>query len=217
MAHPWVVVVTVDQRGSRSGPDLVEALLTDLNDAGTTGTRVLDFERTAGDEVQGVLGDPAAAVDLALALAATGSWSVGLGTGPVESPLPRSTRAARGPAFENARRAVEAAKSGTEPVAVRGSDTAEAGEADGLLQLLVAVVRRRSPAGHEVCALLAEGLTQRETAQRLGVSKQAVSQRAQAALWTQEARVRPLAARLLRASAGRQPSGLDSPEASLKA
>ena len=201
-----MVVVTVDQRGSRSGPDLVEALLTELNGRSSAPTRVLDFERTAGDEVQGVLGDASAAVDLALALAATGSWSVGLGTGAVQSPLPRSTRAARGPAFEHARRAVERAKTGAEPVAVRGPDDEAAGEADALLQLLVAVVRRRSPAGSEVCELLARGLTQREAADRLGVSKQAVSQRAQAALWTQEARVRPLAARLLRASAGSQPS-----------
>ncbi len=210
MAQPWVVVVTVDQRGSRSGPDLVEALLADLNDPRRARTRVLGFERTAGDEVQGVLGDPAAAVDLALGLAATGSWSVGLGTGAVQSPLPRSTRAARGPAFENARRAVERAKTGAEPVAVRGPDEATADQADALLQLLAAVVRRRSPAGLEVCALLAQGLTQREAAERLGVSKQAVSQRAQAALWTQEVRVRPLAARLVRASAESQALGLDS-------
>ena len=211
MAQPWVVVVTVDQRGSRSGPDLVEALLTQLNQPRRDHTRVLDFERTAGDEVQGVLGDAAAAVDLALGLAATGSWSVGLGTGPVHSPLPRSTRAARGPAFENARSAVERAKSGAEPVAVRGPDDGAADEADALLQLLVAVLRRRSPAGREVCELLARGLTQREAAHRLGVSKQAVSQRAQAALWSQEARVRPLATRLLTASSGSQASGLDSP------
>ncbi len=212
-----MVVVTIDQRGSRSGPDLVDALLTQLNDPGTAGTRVLDFERTAGDEVQGVLGDPAAAVDLALVLAATGSWSVGLGTGAVQSPLPRSTRAARGPAFEHARHAVERAKSGAEPVAVRGPDDEAADEGDALLQLLAAVVRRRSPAGREVCDLLARGLTQRQAAERLGVSKQAVSQRAQAALWTQEARVRPVAARLLRASSAGQPSALDSPEASLTA
>ena len=217
MQQPWVVVVTVDQRGSRSGPDLVEALLADLNDPRRAPTRVLDFERTAGDEVQGVLGDAVAAVDLALGLAATGSWSVGLGTGAVQSPLPLSTRAARGPAFENARHAVERAKSGAEPVAVRGPDEATADEADALLQLLAAVLRRRSPAGREVCELLAQGLTQREAAHRLRVSKQAVSQRAQAALWTQEARVRPLAARLLRASSLDQAPGLDSPEASLRA
>ena len=58
--QPWIVVVTVDQRASRTGPDLVEALLADLNDPRRAPTRVLDFERTAGDEVQGVIDDPAA-------------------------------------------------------------------------------------------------------------------------------------------------------------
>lgn len=205
MPEPWIVVVTIDQRASRSGPDLVGDLLADLAADRGASSQVLDFERTAGDEVQGVLNDPAAAVAMALSLAAAGSWSVGLGTGPVELPLPHSTRAARGRAFENARRAVELAKSGAEPVAVRGPHTAVADEATGLLQLLVAVVRRRSPAGHEVCELMAQGLTQQEVAQRLGVSKQAVSQRVRAALWTHEQRVRPLAVRLLEATSAGQP------------
>ena len=38
-----------------------------------------------------------------------GGWSIGVGAGPVQTPLPASTRAATGPAFLSARRAVEAA------------------------------------------------------------------------------------------------------------
>ena len=49
-------VLTVDQRASRRGPDRVDDVLGRLN----TGVRaVLSFERTAGDEFQGVLDDPA--------------------------------------------------------------------------------------------------------------------------------------------------------------
>jgi hypothetical protein len=35
------------------------------------------------------------------------TWSVGIGVGPVEEPLPASTRSGRGIAFTRARRAVE--------------------------------------------------------------------------------------------------------------
>ena len=48
-------VLTVDQRASRSSPDRVPEVLRKLNGAVPT---VLGFERTAGDEFQGVLSDP---------------------------------------------------------------------------------------------------------------------------------------------------------------
>ena len=48
------VVLTVDQRDSRTGPDLVPATLEALADSGA----LRPFERTAGDEIQGVVDDP---------------------------------------------------------------------------------------------------------------------------------------------------------------
>lgn len=191
-----LVVMTVDQRGSRSGQDLVGALLADLPTGRAAGLH-LPFERTAGDEVQGVMAEAGRAVDLAVDLAGTGSWSVGLGTGAVRHPLPSSTRAAAGPAFEAARRAVERAKSVPELVAVEAPDRDAAQDVETALQAVVAMRRRRSPAGHEVVALLTEGLSQTEAADRLGISKQAVSQRLQAAMWAHEMRLRRLAERLL--------------------
>ncbi|MFZ0157624.1 MAG: hypothetical protein WAL50_01230, partial [Kineosporiaceae bacterium] len=71
---------------------------------------LLRFERTAGDEFQGLLDDEVSVVGVILDLVREGSWHIGVGVGPVEEPLPRSTRAARGTAFERAREAVEAAK-----------------------------------------------------------------------------------------------------------
>ena len=49
------LVLTVDQRGSRHAPDRVGDLLAALADVPT----LLSFERTAGDEVQAVVTDPA--------------------------------------------------------------------------------------------------------------------------------------------------------------
>ncbi|SDQ46433.1 hypothetical protein [Quadrisphaera sp. DSM 44207] len=187
-------VLTVDQRNSRAEPDRVEELLEQL--AGAPGL-VRPFERTAGDEVQGVLDDPAAVVDLALRLVRTGRWSVGVGAGAVREPLPASTRAGAGPAFEHARDAVERAKTSTPHVAVSGDDPASAAHAEAVLRLLGEVVQRRTDAGWEVVDLLQGGATQTDVAARLGITKQAVSQRAHAGGWPHERDVRPVAAALL--------------------
>lgn len=189
-----MLAMTVDQRGSRRGPDLVQELLGRITSAPGVVRR---FERTAGDEVQGLLDDPGAAVDLALVLARDGTWSIGIGAGDVRKPMPRSVRAAAGPALEHARVAVERAKSTGPHLAVDGPDAARAGEAEALMRLLAALVQRRTAAGWEVTDLLATGLTQREVAARLDISAQAVNQRARAAWWQHERELRPLATRLL--------------------
>ena len=191
-------VMTIDQRGSRRGPDLVGRLLERLSDGPAAGQGVVrGFERTAGDEVQGLLDDATVVVDLALRMAREQSWSVGIGAGGVRRPVPASVRAGAGPAFEHARKAVERAKSVGPHVAVEGEDAGRGREAGDLLGLLAVLVQRRSAAGWEVVDLLVQGLTQREVAARLGVSAQAVNQRARTAWWHHEHDLRPLAARLL--------------------
>src|SRR6476469_8935929 len=97
---------------------------------------VRGFERTAGDEVQGVTDSPDAVIELALDLIRRGHWSIGIGIGPVEEPLPASTRAGRGPAFEAARVAVERAKRAPAKMAVEGGDPARAADAEAALTLL---------------------------------------------------------------------------------
>ncbi len=196
-----IAVMTVDQRSSRRGPDRVEAVLTDLNSPARAGGRLRDFERTAGDEVQGVLDDAAAVVDTALRLARAGVWSTGIGLGTVDRPLPASTRAGSGEAFQHAREAVERAKHADGSLAVSGPDEDAAARAQAVLALLAAVVARRSDAGWEAVDLMAPGVTQADVADRLGISRQAVSQRLQAALHGHEQAVRPAAAALLEAAA----------------
>jgi hypothetical protein len=208
-------VMTIDQRGSRIHGDRVDDFLRQLGvtlknlSVGVADSSVSPivraFERTVGDEVQGVLDDERLVVDLALAVARDGGWSVGIGAGPVDLPLPESSRAGSGAAFVLARTAVEAAKSRSRSVslAVRGVDDGAGRDAEAVLVLAAATAARRSAAGWEVVdALTGRDVRQEDVAERLGVSQQAVSQRLRAALWAEEAAARGAAARLLRIAAG---------------
>jgi hypothetical protein len=192
-------VLTVDQRHSRRGQDRVDALLGWLADRPGV---VRGFERTAGDEVQGVMDEASAVVDLVLGLVRRGAWSIGIGAGPVDEPLPASTRAGSGPAFVLARKAVERAKSSPQLLAVEAPDADRAGSAQAALDLLASVVQRRSEPGWEAVDLISRGITQTEVAEALGITKQAVSQRLRAATWAPEVAGRDLAARMLAAADG---------------
>lgn|SRR5690625_2244056 len=200
-------VVTADQKASRSRGDAVPELLDAVShwaerQGGDPFVRPL--ARTVGDEVQGVLADPDHVVGLSLLLQRLGGWSVGIGAGPVHEPLAATAAESSGEAFVRARDAVERARGRSVPVplAVEGADEAAAADAEALLQLLATLVRRRSEAGWEVVDLLEEVETQRDVAERLGVTAQAVSQRLDAALWHEELRLHPLAARLLTEAEG---------------
>jgi hypothetical protein len=193
-----VLVITVDQRSSRLDVDRIDDLISRLHGADTGYRLVRPFERTAGDELQGMLEDADDVVRIVLDLVRDGHWNVGVGVGPVNQPVPTSVRAASGPAFVAARDAVGRAKSSPRRVAVTGPDDGTAGDAEAVLVLLAAIVQRRSRAGWEVVDLVVAGLTQQDAAKRLGISAQAVSQRLQAALWREENHARPVAGRLLR-------------------
>lgn len=194
-------VLTSDQRRSTEHGDKVDALLASLEPwvAEWADAVALPPERTVGDEIQAVLTTPDAAVDLALRLMREQEWSVGIGAGPVDEPLRDTARASSGPAFISAREAVERARGRAEPVplVVAGADAEAAAQATGVLQLIAAVVRRRSPQGWEVADLWSPDVVQRDIAQRLGISTQAVSQRVSSAMLEEEFGVRPVAARLL--------------------
>lgn len=192
-----MLVLTIDQRGSRKRGDRIEGLLDLLHGRPMAKQFVRSFERTAGDEIQGLLDKPELAVEVALSLLRAGDWYVGIGLGTVWTPVPTSVRAATGPAFHNAREAVERAKRTPQHVAVTGPNATAAADAEGLIRLLGAVVGRRSGAGWEVAALMENGHTQKDVARILGITPQAVSQRLRSGLWQEEQQNRPLAARLL--------------------
>ncbi len=196
------VVLTIDQRGSTkaAATDRVPATLAALADL-PGGAMLRPFERTAGDEFQGVLDDPAALPVVVERLLREEGWSIGIGIGEVEEPLPQSTRAGRGPAYLRARDAVTSAKSapwrlrvagddGGDPLGVRALETT--------LWLWAAVLNRRTSRGWEVADLVEEGATYDEVATRLGVTQSAISQRAQAAGIVEARRARELVTELTR-------------------
>ena len=196
-------VLTVDQRASRRGPDRVADALRRLDGAVPV---LLGFERTAGDEFQGVLAEPADVVEVVLRLVRMGGWSIGVGAGPVTTPLPDSTRAGSGQAFLAARRAVDAAKQRPQRLAVRGAVPPDAADAQAVLTALAVLVDRRSEQAWQAIALVDEGRTQSEAATELGISRQAVGQRLAAGMWDLERELRPTAVRLLtRAAAASAP------------
>ncbi len=193
-------VITSDQRDSRRSADLVPAAVASVRTHGRHGL-ALAPERTAGDEVQVAVADADAVLAIVLDLTRSGQWSVGVGVGEVESPLPDSVRAARGEAFVNARDAVDRAKKAATRVAITAPDGGA--DAEALVRLLVELRDRRTAEGWEVYDLLAEGITQREAAARLSISEGAVSLRVKAAgLRTEEAAVPALARVLAQLSPG---------------
>ncbi len=188
-------VMTIDQRRSRSEPDAVPALELLLAPDRT----LRPFERTAGDEVQGLVEDPAAVVDMALALVRTGGWSVGIGVGAVEEPLQTSVRANRGPAFVAARLAVERAKSSPAHVAIE-AETRGGEHAETALLLVAGIVERRSEAGWEAVDAMTPSATQASAAVSLGISPQAMNRRLRVAGYAEERRGRALVVHLLEAA-----------------
>lgn len=179
-------VITADQVDSRHRHDIVEPTLQRLSD--DHGDHLaLAPDRNAGDEIQLLFRDADTAVAIVLQLTRSADWSVGLGIGSVEHPLPTETRAARGAAFIAARDAVTAAKRASTRFALRlanthhGCTTTTADDVESLITAVLALRQRRTKAGWEVYDLLGTGITQREAAQQLGISEQAVAGRVSAA------------------------------------
>lgn len=186
-----VVVFTVDQRGStRAATDRVPDTLAGLADL----AMLRPFERTAGDELQGVVDDPVIVATLAHRLLRDGEWHIGIGVGEVETPLPPSTRAGRGPAYLLAREAVTSAKAAPHRLRVRGDRPVDALET--VLWLWAVVLGRRTRGGWELADLVAGGDSYERAARTLGVSPSAISQRAAAAGIVEGRRAQELAQRL---------------------
>ncbi|MEA4945663.1 MAG: hypothetical protein VB080_14665 [Propionicimonas sp.] len=201
----FMYVVLADQVASRAGSDRVPDALRVLGER-LGGRLALPFERTAGDEIQGLTADPAAVIEAVCALTRLGGWRLGIGTGSVDLPLPRSTREARGDAYLAARQAIGAARTSPTELALRTAPTVSpAGyggpqkdkDAETALWLLRTVLASRSREGWELVDLLDQGLSNAQAASRLGISPSAASQRLSRAHRTEVTRGAALAARLL--------------------
>ncbi|WP_353829052.1 DNA-binding protein [Agromyces sp. SYSU T0242] len=193
-------VVTADQVGSRTDVDRSAAMREHLQER--YGDRLrLPVDQTAGDELQLLTADAETATDVILDLARDGHWSIGLGVGEVREPLPDAVRMATGDAFFAAREAVDAAKRADARFALRAPAATSAPvppeEVESLARLLLLLRQRRTTQGWEAVDLVAGGRSQKDAAQRLGISDAAVSQRLRTAMWTADEEARPAIIRLV--------------------
>lgn len=160
-------------------------LLDDLNRQ-LASSVLADFTVTLGDEFQGVLSDPSALPRLLwvleVGLPDLRIWT-GVGHGAIETDLREEAIGMDGPAFHRAREALEEAKASRR----YGGVFSGFGEDDPVLGGLARLLERHrsglTEAQVEAVELVRDGTSQREAADRLGVTPQAVSKRLQAGGW----------------------------------
>ncbi|MBP3035754.1 hypothetical protein J2M53_05715 [Arthrobacter sp. zg-ZUI100] len=195
-------VLTINQRDSREVGDLVPDLIRSLRHL----PAVVPFQRSVGDEAQGVLDDAGGAVDAALIALRQRRWNVGIGVGELRPPLAASVLENEGFGLVYARRAVDRARKTGEriPLAVDGPDGDIAAEAQAVLRLLGQIVASRTDAEWKVLDLMTPGARgqQKYVAELLGITTQAVSKAVVRSHWQEEWDTRPAAARLLSLSRG---------------
>ncbi len=209
--------MTIDQRGSTGAQDLVPDLLGRIAALQLPGTGEPLFERTVGDEVQGVVPDASAVVEIALHALRVGRWYVGIGVGSVSLAPGASPREGTGTAFVAARKAVELAKAAGPQVPLsvvpgimaKTGGSVPAGEgnqacanAEAVLRLLGRLVQDRTEAQWRVVDALRRLGTgrhgsQKQVALELGISEQSVSRTVLRSGWQEEWAARPAAAMLL--------------------
>ncbi|TFC00469.1 DNA-binding protein [Cryobacterium adonitolivorans] len=195
-------VITADQIDSRHDRDRASDMINELM-LRHAEAFMLPPDQTSGDEIQLLVGTAADAFAVVLDLHRTGFWSVGVGIGPVRTPLPATTRQATGDAFIAARAAVTRAKRSEARFALdtppapdrRGASTGA--EVEALVTMLLLLRQRRSNEGWEAVDLLESGLAQTAIARTLGISTAAVSQRVKSAQWKVERAAHPALVRLL--------------------
>lgn len=188
-------VMTIDQVGSRTRADHVPDLLSRLEGIST----LAPFERTVGDEVQGIPADAQAVLRVVTVLLRDGGWHCGLGAGPghLDAGDPPSARSGHGEAFLRAREAVEASKGEAISLSVRDGGTSHARDLEALLHLFGVLASRRTSTQWGVIEAFEEAGSGAGAAANLGISPQAVSQSLSASAWREEVAAHPLALRLV--------------------
>lgn len=183
----------------RSAGDPVPALLQALEGLDLA----LPAERTAGPEALVLAGRAEMALEVLLRCVEVGGLAVGMGIGSVDRPLPASVRELSGPAVDAAETALGSARTTSQvALAVQAADPRQqenAADVEAVLRLIGWMNRTRNRGQWEaVRALRAEpGATQRQLAERLGVTQQTVSRAVKTSGWREERAAHPLAIRLL--------------------
>ncbi len=165
------IVVILDQQKSRIGPDLVDDVLDHLDVVVRSGL-IRRFVRTAGDEVQAVVGEPSALTGILEYCLRYGGWWLGIGLGEIES-LGETSRESRGAVFAAARGAVEHAKHRRHgPVVVDGEPTGLAERLQGLCDVLAFITAKRTERQWEVIDAMRQVGSGSRVAERFDIAPQ---------------------------------------------
>lgn len=145
-----------------------------------------EFEVVGVEDIAAALHTAESLCDVTMALLSHGDWAVSIAVAPsVEAAqsLAKTTLGAH-------------ARAGIVKVGIRGKK-ALADDIAGAFLMLGHILTKRTLEGREATSLMRSGLNQNESANELGISKQAMSQRLQAAGWQAELAGWRLAVRLL--------------------
>ena len=182
------IVVILDQQMSRLGPDRVGEAADRLSDALEPGL-LRPPVRTAGDEMQAVIGEPYALPKLVELCLRWEEWWLGIGIGHIDF-LGETSRDSRGAAFRAARDAIDKAKRRRNPpVAVIGELPEVSERLQGMCDVLAFLLDRRTERQWEVIDLArARGSGSRAAAQ-LGISPQSANEVLRAAAYREQVAV----------------------------
>lgn len=140
-----------------------------------------EFEVLGVEDICAVAYSASSVCDVVMALLADGDWAIGIGVIPGDYASDKETRAVATAAVKGSARAGHVYAK----VDRRGR-AAEANDIAATFALLGFVLNKRTMEGREATSLVRGGLNQNEAAEELGISKQAMSQRLQAAGWAAE-------------------------------
>ncbi|MBA1836950.1 MarR family transcriptional regulator [Corynebacterium sp. zg912] len=159
---------------------------------------VAGFEVLGVEDIRSKVADAEAALNLTMALLSDGNWAIGLGI---------ADGAGSGTSAPNDASVMATKAVGTRPGQVRvivdkQSATTEAADIAATFALMAHVLHKRTYEGREATSLVRRGMNQNEAAATLGISKQAMSQRLQAAGWPAEQAGWQLALNLITRAAG---------------
>ena len=204
MVVEMFAVVTIDQRGSRKAPqNRADEWAADLNERFAK-ELIRPFAGTTGDEIQGITKTPNTVVEILLGGIQERAWWLGVGIGKVETPLKQTAARSRGPAFYNARDAVEAAKRSRHGFVVLAESDRLSSDLQTVLELLAFLIRRRGhdPMRWRAVELAREGHSTVEIGKAFDITQQAASKRLLNAGFYEEVQGRELAERLFREALG---------------
>jgi len=157
---------------------------------------VAGFEVLGVEDIRSQVADAEAALNLIMALLSDGNWAIGLGI------ADGSGRSAPSDASTTATAAVGTRAGQVRVIVDRQNATTEAADIAATFALMSHVLHKRTYEGREATSLVRRGMNQNEAAATLGISKQAMSQRLQAAGWPAEQAGWQLALNLITRAAG---------------